>query len=165
MKGPFGAPKLATLPFMFLDDAGFRYRKRRRSWNRMAEQRLLEAPQNCIDIHVWTSICTHMHVYASMRVHGTIDEGQAKDRSERILYDLPGRDFLTRWRRQDAGNSQKILPERQVKGQKEGAKESLACPWLLDNRPSERLGSGRMTYTCTASNFRADSQPNPTQNG
>jgi hypothetical protein len=100
-----------------------------------------------------------------MRVHGTIDEAQAKDRSERILCDLPDRDLLTRWRRQDAGNNQKVLPDGQVKGQKEGSKESLACPWLLDNRPSERMGPGRMTRACTTANFRTDSQPNPTQNG
>lgn len=99
-----------------------------------------------------------------MRVHGTIDEAQAKDRSETILYDLPDRDFLTRWRRQDAGNSQEILPERQVKREKEGSKESLACSRLLDNRPSERLGPGRMMFTCAASDFRTDCQLNPTQN-
>jgi hypothetical protein len=40
----------------------------------------------------------------------------------------------------------------------------LVCSWLLGNRSSEGLGTGRMTFTCTASNFRADCQPDPTQN-
>ena len=97
-----------------------------------------------------------------MCVHAPIGE---TDRSESILYAVANCRLFERGWHYDKRNGQEALSKgKEIEGQKERREADMARSRVIHNCFTQEAKFGLMDFACTALNFRANCQFNPTQN-